>query len=460
MMAAVAVIGGVNHLYLKTRLLEELELELDRRALGIARQTALGATELILYGDIVGLQKLLDSTKVANPEFAYIFVVDRAGQVIAHTFDGRFPAPLRFINRHREPEGYTMTRLQVLGETFRDLALPLQTAGLGQLRLGVRDKRILDIIARISGEVILFLIAGTLLAATGAYLFTWAGLKPFATIVSTLRNFEPGKRREAIVLGRDDEIGDLAQQINEITKRLDATQSQIMRTERLASVGVMASGIAHEINNPITGIQNCLRRIQAKPDNRAQIEEYVDVMLTATEHIAQVVRGLLDFSKGRPQRFARVDLRTVVGRSLELATLRLNQKQIRVERIERDEPVWAVGDSSQLTQVVVNLVLNSIDAMDAGGILELQCMEVGAKPYIRITDQGCGIAPSDLERVFDPFYSTKGAGKGTGLGLAVSHNIVEENGGRLEITSSLGKGTTATVWLDRNPHGGRTDEPT
>ena len=447
MAVAVAVLGGANRLYFETRFLDELETELEWRGLGLARYLAAESVDLVMLHDRIGLQRLLDNAEQTTPDFAYAFLLDPSNRVLAHTFDGGFPDEIADLNRFREPRGHSIERIEVFGETFRDFAVPLHSSALGVLRVGVRDRRILDRIAAVRRELLLLMFGAMLVAAGGAFLLTSIGLRPLDRIAAALERFEPGRHREAIELDRNDEIGDLARKINEVTARLHEAHRHLVRTERMASVGVMASGVAHEINNPITGIQNCVRRIRARPADAAQVEEYAEVMLAATEHIAGVVRGLLDFSRGGEPRRAEVDLRTVLDKALDLAGHRLEKRGVEIARTQPDRPVRTLGDDGRLTQVVVNLLLNAVDAMPEGGQVELRLSREGSDAVLRISDEGAGIPSEQLDRVFEPFFTTKQVGEGTGLGLAVSHGIVTDHGGSIGLQSVVGAGTVVTVRL-------------
>jgi two-component system NtrC family sensor kinase len=447
MVVAVAVLGGAIHLYLETRVLEELEGELEMRALGVARSLGSESVALILQQDLLALQRLLNDARKNEGDVVYAFAVDQTGHVLAHTFAGDFPADLRFLNRYHGREGFQVQHITVFGERFRDFAVPIYHGDLGVLRLGVRDRRILERVAAVRRELLLFLLGAAVASAGIAYLLTYSALKPLAAITTALGRFQPGKHREIIRPQRNDEVGDLAREINVITGRLHESQRQMMQTEKMAAAGLLASGIAHEINNPISGLQNCLRRIEARPDDADQVREYSALMLQATEHMAGVVRGLLEFSRSKPGEMRVIDLRHAVEKGLHLATLRFEKSRIEVRQLPPAEPVWVRGDEGQLVQVVVNLVLNAVDAMPAGGLLEVDMCLASSSVRLCFKDHGNGIPEEQLPRVFDPFYTTKGVGKGTGLGLAVTHSIVLDHGGSVEIQSRVGVGTEVTVEL-------------
>ncbi|MBI3782213.1 MAG: hypothetical protein HY270_02310 [Deltaproteobacteria bacterium] len=446
-MLAVAFIGGIHRLYLDNRLLNELEEELELRALGFARYLCAESVDLVLDQDLVGLQKLLVDARNSSPDVAYAFIMDPRDNIVVHTFESDFPEQLRVLNRYRGGDGYQVQRIEIFGERFRDFALPLFRGELGVLRLGVRDKRILSRVTSIRRELTLLVLGVMILSATIAYLWTYFSLRPMAAITGALERFEPGRHCETILPRRDDEIGDLAVKINSVTARLHSSHQQMMQTEKMVAAGVLASGIAHEINNPISGLQNCLRRIQANPEDVRQTTEYTAVMLRATEHVEAVVRSLLAFSRRTPRQQDVIDLRDVIAKGVVLADFRLQKTRIELRQTIPDESAWVLADEAQLVQVVVNLVLNAIDAMPGGGVLQIALDCGDGFATLRVRDDGMGIAPEHLSRVFEPFFTTKGVGKGTGLGLAVTHGIILDHGGRIDIDSLPGAGTEVRIQL-------------
>lgn len=443
-------LGLVNRVYFETRFLRELESELEWRSLGVAAQVAREALDLSPFRDSLSLHRLLLSARDSTPDFAYAFVLDRQGQLLVHTFDSDFPAGLRFLLQpqpQRLVDETSVQRVELGGAVYRDIAVALRSGEVGVLHLGVSDARLLARVAVIRRELWFIVLTAMLLGSLAAYVLTFVALEPVAAIAKSLHRFEPGRHREEIPVTRLDEIGELATKVNEVTERLDETYRRLAHTEKMVSVGIMASGIAHEINNPITGIQNCLRRIQAEPSDTEQTTEYVGVMLQATQHIEAVVRGLLDFSRSSGHRTMPVDLRETVGRALDLVNLRLCNRQVSLRREEPDDPVMVLGDAVQLTQVVINLVINASDAMSHGGELLIRIVVEPNAVLLQVRDHGMGIAAADLQRVFDPFFTTKDVGQGTGLGLAVTHGIVTDHHGTISIESIVGEGTQVSVRL-------------
>jgi len=231
------------------------------------------------------------------------------------------------------------------------------------------------------------------------------------------------------------------------TARLEA---QLLRSEKLSSVGVLAAGVAHEINNPLTTVLGYAKLLlEGRPEDdpdRAALELVAD----EARRVQEIVRNLLDFSRQEPGQVGPIVLGELMERTLSLVAPDLRKRQVEVERALSPELPAALADARRMEQVLVNLITNAAHAMAGGGTLTVATGRDRARPdevYLEVRDTGRGIAPEDQPRVFDPFFTTKEPGEGTGLGLAVSHGIIEELGGEILLESEPGEGSVFRVWL-------------
>ena len=235
--------------------------------------------------------------------------------------------------------------------------------------------------------------------------------------------------------------------VAERTAELRAAQTQLIRSEKLASLGRLAAGIAHEVNNPLQAIRNCLElAIEDIDADRTVDKELLTVAEQDVQRIRRIVSQLLDFSRPGSGELIPLDVGKLVasvlklvGRQLDRANIKLNADIQRTDRVQMNE--------DQFKQVILNLVLNAQEAMPNGGQLDVKVFQQDSDVRIALIDTGIGIAEENLERIFDPFFSTKV--DGTGLGLAVSYGIVEGHGGRIEVQSTVNKGSTFTVVLPK-----------
>ncbi len=225
------------------------------------------------------------------------------------------------------------------------------------------------------------------------------------------------------------------------------TRQQMGRSEQLAAVGQLAAGVAHEINNPLTGVLAFADMMREKENLDEQDRQDLDLIIRETKRVREIVRGLLDFARETPSRKSDFDMNELIRQTLRLLGKRdAFQNIYMVEDLQEDlPPVHA--DRNQLQQVVLNLTLNACEAMPQGGTLMVSSSMADGMMTIKVTDTGCGIKPEQRDRIFEPFFTTKAVGKGTGLGLSVSYGILHQHGGNLEVQSEIGKGSTFTITL-------------
>jgi two-component system NtrC family sensor kinase len=238
---------------------------------------------------------------------------------------------------------------------------------------------------------------------------------------------------------------------NRMIHELEVHQDQLVQSRKIAAVGTLTSGIAHELNNPINNI--VLTAESLKEDFRELSQEeamgLIQDILIQSERASEIVRGLLDFSRAEHPEFETLAVGAVIQDTLKLVRNQLSLSGIHVELdIPPDLPP-IYGERKSLQQVFLNLFINAIQAMLDGGTLQIRAHPStdGQWMVIDVTDTGLGIDPEHLTRIFDPFYTTKQVGRGTGLGLSVTYGIVEKHGGHIEVKSRVGAGATFTVTL-------------
>ena len=234
-------------------------------------------------------------------------------------------------------------------------------------------------------------------------------------------------------------------------KRLE---QQLIFSEKMAAIGELASGVAHEINNPLDGLLNCILRIKRNPKNVAQTQEYLGLMEEAIRRIEATIGKLLDFSRPHELTLTAININDVVTETIGLIEYGASEKGIKIETDFQDRLSLIYGDKHLLEQVILNLSLNAITAMPEGGELKFETDEIildqllgQPSVCVKVVDTGIGISKAVQDRIFDPFYTTHITEKGTGLGLSVSDRIVRQHQGVIEVESEVGHGSTFTVKL-------------
>jgi two-component system, NtrC family, sensor kinase len=244
----------------------------------------------------------------------------------------------------------------------------------------------------------------------------------------------------------------LNETLNSYIERLERTQKQLIQLEKMNALGKLSASIAHEINNPLSGVMVYTQLLQKSIKNdsfdRNKSLDILSKMELALDQSTKLVRNLLDFARQTAPDLKAISVKTVIDQVIGLVGHQAELKKIKIIREDSRDLPLVKSDFSQLQQVFINLMVNAIQAMGEKGELNISS-SLAENGFVKVSfrDTGCGIAPDNMDKLFTPFFSTKDAVKGVGLGLAVSYGIVERHGGRIEVQSQLGKGSTFSVFI-------------
>lgn len=279
--------------------------------------------------------------------------------------------------------------------------------------------------------------------------------RPLRRITLAAVSVTEGEYGTTVSENSNDEIGILAQSFNEMSlkmasdiEQLQKLNEQLIRTEKLAAMGTLSAGVAHEVNNPLASISSLIQMMQAKDSLDTETHDRLEMISTQIARISQVTRDMMDFARARPSARSTVDVNETIETSLRLAVFDSEFKKLVIERDLYDGLPEIPADPDQLQQVFLNLFLNARDAMPHGGRLTIRSANSeNGNVKVDISDTGTGIDPQNIKQIFDPFFTTKTTGQGTGLGLAVCYGIVTAHGGRIEASSNTPGGTTFSIIL-------------
>jgi two-component system NtrC family sensor kinase len=402
---------------------------------------------------------------------------------------------------------------------YRDLIVfsPLSIEGkvVGGLRLDLSLADVMATILESQRLVVLFIIIYSLvLIGFGSLLLSRVIVNPIKNLVNFTGKIRDGYFDQKIEVTAKNEIGQLMESFNQMAerlgenkrrledhirslettnKRLQRAQEDLLISEKLASIGRLAAGVAHEVGNPLGAILGYTKILQEGMDSREEELSYLRRIEREIDRINHIVRELLDFSKPAKFEIQELDANATIENTISLVSHQKSFKQIETKlELEPDLPP-VKADESQLQQVLVNLFLNAADAMPGGGTLSVKTEEIVVsrgteagfeaifprrrksdpdksdyshlrkfKPLpliydkytegdrlvrINVSDTGCGIKKGDLQKIFDPFFTTKPPGKGTGLGLSISLRIIEFFNGEIKVESQVGRGSTFAILL-------------
>jgi two-component system NtrC family sensor kinase len=325
---------------------------------------------------------------------------------------------------------------KVLGVLYASVSLAPREASLGALR------------ARL-----LFFAAFFTVVVTGVVFLLLRHMvgRPVRLLVEGTRRLTASDVDHPIPVPSRDELGELATAFNATTRKLAHAHRQLVESEKLASVGRLAAGVAHEINNPLTGILTYAEAMREELDpGPSQRRADLDAIIGEAQRCRDIVHRLLDFARQRPVAMVAANLTELVERVTRLLERQPPFQKVAIaHRLASDLPQVRI-DTNQMHQVVVNLLLNAAESMPQGGVITVSTRLAanGAQVVLAVSDTGTGIPPEVRTRLFEPFFTTKP--RGTGLGLAVAWGIVQRHGGSLSFESDAGRGTTFTVELPRS----------
>ena len=471
----VLVFGTVNLFILWKSVYQSFEKEIDKRCIVLSSILSEKALNPIVYDDVVSLYNVLGEMEHSDASIAYLFILDKDGHVIAKTIDSDIPHMLLSANSIKDGS-YHIEVLNIKNykyQTVRDIAYPILKGDVGTVRLGLVEDTIRDEIKEATWSllqmILLFLAIGLLGAFGFSYLITspiktisqQAQLVNFNSINSNIDVIHQPRYKKLFSLYFSDELDLLVSKFSEMLLRLKDNYSELQKTrdsfvqaEKMAAIGTLAAGIGHEINNPISGIKNCVLRIAKKPENLEQTKKYIILIQDAADKIEDVTRHLLDFSRKEETIFALINPTVILENSISLIAFKAKKAEVIIQK-DFQKGLAIMGSANHLEQVILNLLLNSIDAIterkaqdsELDGILIVRSFKKKDTICIEVEDNGAGIPDELKNKLYDPFFTSKKAGQGTGLGLYVSFNIIKEHQGKMYFESEAGKGTKFIIEL-------------
>ena len=475
----VAIFGSLNLYFINFALSDLSNKEINRYGSTLAKIIAERSVDPILYDDISSLDQIVSDNIKIDPSIAFIIILDKFNNIITHTFKQNVPVDLLNLKKTKNNTPIRIVDTKNPDNPVRVISVPILEGNLGEVRIGVYENMLSNSLQAINSFFISMIMLFLFIGILGAFFFSYIITSPIKQIskiaeslnIDSLKVMNESSKNNYIdslisnlnnAIKINDEIDVLSDTFNQMLIRLQKTyqelqktQESLMQSEKTAAIGTLSAGIAHEINNPIAGIQNCLNRISKNPDNISQNIKYIDLMQEAIQKIKTVVQGLLNFSRKYELILTPVDITKVIENTLLLIAYQLEKSRITIIKNYPDKIPLISGSFNHLEQVFLNFIIHAIDALEeeklnnenTNGEIEITIKPLTHFLRIEIKDNGIGINPDKLTQIFDPFFTSKKIKQGTGLGLAVSLNIIKEHLGTLQVKQPKEKGLIFIIEL-------------
>jgi signal transduction histidine kinase len=382
---------------------------------------------------------------------------------------GQYTLERDLESRYRELDEYRLALMAALGDTLQDPTLESAVEAVPdveahQEKIRTLGKEITDDLERIvsserrlvvqllqeSTYYLYFALAAIFILTALTALFIFFNInRPLKNIENAIHKIALGDTKDIPPVDTGDVFGPLVSSLNDMIHKLNQRNRQIVQTEKLASLGTLTSGVAHELNNPLNNISTSVQILleELEEDDLAFKREMLEATEVQIDRAKDIVRALLEFSRKGDFNPRPMDFLGLVKKTL---TLLKGDLPANVSlQVEVPEEIRANLDAQRIQQVLINLIQNAIQAMEAGGVVRITADQPEGPETFRfqVSDSGKGIAKTNLKKIFDPFFTTKDVSSGSGLGLSITHGIVEQHHGRIMVESPPNEGTTFSVYL-------------
>lgn len=421
----------------------------------LARLVAQQAADPMLLNDLVTLQELVSSAAADEPgRVSYCFIL-RGAEVVVSSMRTGTPPGLAALRDGTDPEPLVVTAAG--GVQILDLAEPILGGELGQVRMGLDMQGLQANRRRLAVDLGQLAVGVAAVGLLAAFLLGRSIARPINEMLAAADRFDPARDEPvpSVTPSGTRELAVLGDRFNRMMERLRAANEEQARarqksvaTERLVALGSLVAGVAHEVNNPLAGLKNCVQRL-GRPDlPEAKRGEYLSLMEEGLSRIEAVVRELLDFGRPHPPALSPVAAGRLAQEAVALVRPLLEDRGVVARLGVPDLESAVMADRRQVEQALLNLLLNAAYVSSAGGEIRVRIRQRDGQIGIAVEDDGPGIPLELRDRVLDPFFSTKPEGEGTGLGLSVTRTIVDAQGGELAFEFPEAGGTVATIWLN------------
>lgn len=425
-------------IYFIVSILQLNERNLEVHGLNLAELTAGQVIDSELVGDKISLLNTLEKIALTDKNITYVFIEDARGEIISHTFKNGFPQNLlKFLKNNRNP----VVKFRTNDGPVLDASASIMSGQLGFLHIGFSRNQVIESSNRLLIILSIGITGALILIFAGAWFVSVKVSKPLRILEKEVSRFTPEKIPEKMLeLKGTREVESLAHGFNEMAHRLnileherEITQVKMIHAERLSALGEMAAGLTHEIRNPLDGMLECVRYLESDTLKSERQAKFLPMIHDGLQRINTVIQNMLMFSRSGDITTAEICPTADIINELEI----MLQAKIKSQKIlltwHKPGTCKCLCNKQALVQTLLNLVLNAAEALKEKEspeiLIEAKCDSLWV--YISVDDNGNGVQPGLEDKIFEPFYTTKPPGKGTGLGLPISRQLIRAAGGDL-----------------------------
>ncbi|MEK6743243.1 MAG: ATP-binding protein [Nitrospirota bacterium] len=388
-------------------------------------------------------------------DLLYLVIIDEDGRVISHNditeYGKVYSDPLTITSRAADTTA--IQRFSSKGHVALDIGVPLSIGKKrwGTLKIGISLEHAEHEIIATIGRIVLLTLILVAIGFAVILLLSRRFINPITQLANTMEKARGDYLDLKVDVKGHDELATLGERFNSMIERirqanedLRKANEKMIQSEKLASIGILASGVAHEINNPLGGLFNCVQMLKLNGDNPEFRERYLGLVKEGLDKIEITVSKLLWMSRKSEHAPVAVNVRNAVDGVYHFVEYKMQKSNVTFDNSVPDS-LHVIVDLHDFQQMLLNLIINAVHAMHDGGKLSIQGRQDNGSVKIDIIDTGIGIAPENVGRIFDPFFTTKPTGEGTGLGLWLTYGIMKNYNGEITVESDRGKGSRFTM---------------
>jgi signal transduction histidine kinase len=422
--------------------------------------------------------------EIKQQSLSDLVVLDLEGELIATTMveaEEGFDTLLINPSEVSDAMAWYNQEIELYGRDYQVAYAPfyIRNTRVGILGVVLPSNYVISTISTSRNVFSLAFSAGTIAVIIVGYALARSISRPIQRLKAISQSVASGDLEQVSEITREDEIGDLAEsfdvmtnrlkertaeaerlhaetiqrneELAEINARLQAAQAQLVQSEKLAAVGQLTAGIVHDVKNPLAVIKGMAEELGEESGLDVYVIDGLKTIRESANKASTIVTDLLKFARQSTPQMEQRDVRQTIEASVRLTEYLARKGKVEVDVEIPAETILVTYDAQQIEQVLINLITNAIQAMPDGGNIKINLLSEDNQVAITVTDNGVGIRERDIGRIFDPFFTTKPEGEGTGLGLSVSYGIVSRHGGSIDVQSRIGRGTTFTIVLPKQP---------